>query len=180
VTFVSVDKGGEYEEQRIREFNPQPKKENSISKGKAKKKVNKNAPIQERKGKKIVLIEFAQGVPHENMLSLYYGSDAPVGATGDQSFMEAYAMRSRKNKNSPRNTNEATPDIWYDVAEQQRNFKRNLEEVENKEINLTKQAQPGLKEIKINDEVDKVLKQKKLLFPIVMLINEALQKQQNF
>lgn len=145
--------------------------------------VLRNGEIQERKttkgnskksnGKKIILLDLPEGVDNTDMLALYYKSDAPVGATGDQSFMEAYTMRSRKNMVQEK-TDKKTPDILYDVAPQQTQLYHHVGELGNKSISKEKEAS-GLKPVMINDEMSKMVFQKNLLFPVVMLINEILQ-----
>lgn len=128
----------------------------------------------------VLLINFSEGVQNVEMLSLYYQSTGTVGATGDQSFMEAYAMRRLRGQHDEKDTDilgEETealrkPDILYDVAEQQRGLLKQINELEGGEYLAT--PSPGLKPIHINDHLSEALDSKLLLYPMVTLINQAL------
>jgi hypothetical protein len=124
--------------------------------------------------KQVCLIILADGVEHPDMLALYYASDAPVGATGDQSFLEAYTMRGLKNKAGYRKPG-TVPDIEYDVSEQQKGLYSQMTELAANQYLPKKDAPLGLKPIDVDREVHEVMMQKDLLFPIVMLINSTLQ-----
>jgi hypothetical protein len=165
------------------------KKSNRQKPRKNQRPVNeKETPIEEEKID-YVLINLCNGVPHRTMLSLYYMSDAPVGATGDQSFMEAYGMRRKKNKateaeadekekgQEEKENNKATTDILYDVPEQQKGLKRQLEEIKNNELTLGNEAQKGLTPIVVTEKVENEINKKHLLYTIIMLINESLQSE---
>ncbi|MFT3822772.1 MAG: DUF4157 domain-containing protein [Chitinophagaceae bacterium] len=120
----------------------------------------------------VLLINFADGVQNVEMLALYYKSEGAVGATGDQSFMEAYAMRRRKNKD--RGKMVAEPDIWYDVQEQQEGLYKELLELKSGEYK--EGSQKGLKPIDIDENINDALDQKLLLYPMIMLINGIINK----
>jgi hypothetical protein len=125
-------------------------------------------------GKNILLIEFPNGVTSQDMLSLYYGSNAPVGATGDQSFMEAYTMRSQRDSSS---TTSGT-DIWYDVSIHQRQLSHQLTELEEKTVNPDGRGQPGLRSVRIHPNVVQAIRNKNLLYPITMLVDHSLLQKQ--
>jgi hypothetical protein len=123
--------------------------------------------------KHVTLVNFPDGVAQQDMLSLYYRSDAPIGATGDQSFIEAYQMRSKKIETS------ASPDIWYDVSPQKGALRYQLIELEKgKAIQPDNTIMQGLSPIKIHDSVTEALEKKNLVYPIAMLINQTLQKRE--
>lgn len=119
----------------------------------------------------LVLVEFPEGVRSNEMLSLYYSSLDPAGATGDQSFIEAYQMMAP-------NTH-----IRYDVAEHQRKLARHIEELnaydegtDRSVMTKNKEAQRGVRSVPVDP--GRKLVQKNLLHPMLLLINEKLQRQQ--
>ncbi|WP_258348694.1 hypothetical protein [Saccharopolyspora gregorii] len=119
----------------------------------------------------LVLVEFPEGVRSNEMLSLYYSSLDPAGATGDQSFIEAYQMMAP-------NTH-----IRYDVAEHQRKLARHIEELNAYDegtgrsvMTKNKEAQRGVRSVPVDP--GRKLVQKNLLHPMLLLINEKLQRQQ--
>lgn len=119
----------------------------------------------------ILLINFIDGVNNSDMLSLYYLSTGEVGATGDQSFVEAYTMRRQKTKY---NQNESST-VLYDVPEQQRPLYTQLLELQTGRYKAGLEP-PGIKTICVNEKINKAFDKKKLLYPTVMLINEKLGK----
>jgi hypothetical protein len=133
----------------------------------------------------VLLINFSDGVQNVEMLSLYYQSTGLVGATGDQSFMEAYAMRRLRHRHNEKDADnleedavaEREPDILYDVTEQQTSLLRQINEIKQGEY-LFATAPLGLKYIHVSDSLSDVLDSKLLLYPMVMLINKALNAKQ--
>lgn len=163
---------------------------------------SKKAAEPPYKGKEVWLLDLAQGVDNLDMLSLYFTSDAPVGATGDQSFMEAYMMRIRRNRavrpaaggmgstsvtstairsspavssssSSSSSASGGTDDILYDVTAQQGPLYQQLGQMEGSTAN--RGGERGLRPIKVFDHIAAGMTEKRLLFPVVMLINQALQ-----
>lgn len=122
-------------------------------------------------GGDIVLVNFPFGVSNEEMLALYYRSTGAVGATGDQSFIEAYTMRREKLKTAPTESGE----IEYGVPEQQRKLYGQLTELEEERYSRIEMP-VGVHKIKISEKVSEKLDDKPLLYPTVMLINEVLSK----
>lgn len=135
-------------------------------------------PRKAPRGKLVLLVEFAEGVSPQEMLSLYYASDNPVGATGDQSFAEAYAMRDERN-NAGKKQNPDAPDLLYDVAEQQRPLFHQLSELKDRKINLDKQGEKGLKAMTVDAAVVRAMQEKRLLLSVLLLINQALLHKQD-
>lgn len=126
--------------------------------------------------KLVCLVVLPDRVEHRDMLGLYYGSDAPVGATGDQSFVEAYTLRGRRNQEGYTKPTD-DPDIWYDVSEQQRPLFAQMQELEEGQYRWGKQGQEGLKKVDVKPQLLALMKEKNLLFSIVMLINSTLQQE---
>ena len=122
----------------------------------------------------ILLVDFPEGVQNIDMLSLYYKSDDVVGATGDQSFLEAYEMRRMKNEDNPKQATSlpSLPDIYYDVQEHQIGLHKQILELE--EGKYRNQGSPRMVEINVNDNVSNVMDKKLLQYPIIMLINKLL------
>ncbi|MCX2729120.1 hypothetical protein OOZ19_02615 [Saccharopolyspora sp. NFXS83] len=123
----------------------------------------------------LVLVEFPAGVHPTEMLSLYHSSLSPAGATGDQSFMEAYQMMA------------PNTEIRYDVEEHQRKLYRHIEELnaydEHRRLGTTGSVMTKAKEanktvVSVPVDPERKLVQKNLLHPMLLLINEKLQQQQ--
>lgn len=113
-------------------------------------------------GRKIVLVNLPHGIQNSEVMSMYHASDGLVGATGDQSFMEAYRMRSLKKDPGK---------ILYDVQEQQIPLMTHIGELESG-FYSSGDAQRGLKEVAVNPKVMSAIDSKPLVVPMVLLINE--------
>lgn len=170
-TVKTVELNRDYEVAKESDWvEPKPKKE-------SKKKPPKGKVEPEKPKKRVCLIDFPFGVPNLDMLSLYYASEAPVGATGDQSFIEAYTMRGLKNEQVGKKE-KPTPDVLYDVTPQQTGLYRQLGELSGKTLDPDKGVQQGLKPIHVDEAVQEAIATKNLLYPIVMLINKTLDERE--
>lgn len=127
-------------------------------------------PKAAKSAHKVLLINFASTLANVDMLSMYYKSDGVVGATGDQSFMEAYAMRRAKNRSVP---SKGGADILYDVVEQQRHLYGHLGELQTGTYRDGMDGE-GLKEVRVDENISAALDAKLLKYPVIMMINDAI------
>ncbi len=154
------------------------------------KKGSKKAPVaaeSDQQGAEgadtLYMICFDGRLTQQEMMAMYYYSTGEVGATGDQSFIEAYTMRREKageagEEEEAKEAEEAgarveSRAILYGIPEQQTKLYGQLLEIEDGQHRFTAE-QPGFKRIEGNRKLDKMLDKKPLLMPVVMLINEML------
>lgn len=142
------------------------------------KKGSKKAPVaaeSDQQGAEgadtLYMICFDGRLTQQEMMAMYYYSTGEVGATGDQSFIEAYTMRREKAKKA--GVREESRAILYGIPEQQTKLYGQLLEIGDGQHRFTAE-QPGFQRIEGNEKVDAMLDEKPLLMPVVMLINEML------
>ena len=142
------------------------------------KKGRKKAPVaaeSDQQGAEgavtLYMICFDGRLTQQEMMAMYYYSTGEVGATGDQSFIEAYTMRREKAKKA--GTREESRAVLYGIPEQQTKLYGQLLEIGDEQHRFAAE-QPGFQKIEGNENLDAMLDEKPLLMPVVMLINEML------
>lgn len=119
----------------------------------------------------LYMICFDGRLTQQEMMAMYYYSTGEVGATGDQSFIEAYTMRREKAKKV--GAREESRAVLYGIPEQQTKLYGQLLEIGDEQHRFAAE-QPGFQRIEGNENLDAMLDEKPLLMPVVMLINEML------
>ncbi|MBD5483038.1 MAG: hypothetical protein HDR15_11060 [Lachnospiraceae bacterium] len=142
------------------------------------KKGSKKAPVaaeSDQQGAEgsvtLYMICFDGRLTQPEMMAMYYYSTGEVGATGDQSFIEAYTMRREKAKKA--GAREESRAVLYGIPEQQTKLYGQLLEIGDEQHRFVAE-QPGFQRIEGNEKLDAMLDEKPLLMPVVMLINEML------
>lgn len=158
---------------RIETLYPRKGKE-SASKKKGKKQASAavESDRPEAEGLAVYLVCMDGRLSQPEMMAMYYASTGEVGATGDQSFIEAYTMRREKIR---RGHSDESRTVLYGVPEQQTKLYGQLLEIKDRQHRFAVETQ-GVKRIEGDPSLDAMLDSKPLLMPVVMLINDILLK----
>lgn len=127
---------------------------------------------QEAEGPAVYLVCMDGRLSQPEMMAMYYASTGEVGATGDQSFIEAYTMRREKIR---RGHSDESRTVLYGVPAQQTKLYGQLLEIKDRQHRFALETQ-GVKRIEGDPSLDAMLDNKPLLMPVVMLINDILLK----
>lgn len=130
------------------------------------------AEVLEAAGPAVYLVCMDGRLSQPEMMAMYYASTGEVGATGDQSFIEAYTMRREKIRGGHPDETRA---VLYGVPEQQTKLYGQLLEIKDQQHRFAVETQ-GVKRIEGDPSLDVMLDSKPLLIPVVMLINDVLLK----
>ncbi len=137
--------------------------------------IGRTETLYPRKGKggpAVYLVCMDGRLSQLEMMAMYYASTGEVGATGDQSFIEAYTMRREKIR---RGHPDESRTVLYGVPEQQTKLYGQLLEIKDRQHRFALETQ-GVKRIEGDPSLDAMLDNKPLLMPVVMLINDILLK----